>query len=182
MQIVNKNILLTNTFNELYNNDVYISYFGSLDFNITNELINNVINRLKKEGLPKDFFKRIYVSFSESIENAFKHQKIVKHDPLGVVSFSRSKNAYHISVGNIIDVKQRVPIFDRIVELQKKEKKELKKMIKNNIKNASLDTADSAHIGLMKILLNASTCNHSFKELESGELLFVINTNINIHE
>ncbi|GEM_PF-2904587 len=182
MQILNKNTLATNIFNQLLNNEVYISYYGTLDFSITNELINNVVDRLKKDSISQKVFKDIYIVFAEAIENAYKHQRRVKEDHLGIVFLNKHKNKYHISIGNIIEKKDRVVLSNKLNLLLNLSKDELKGRIREQIAKAHPSIDDSASIGLIKMILHSSSISFSFKELESDELLFIINTNIDIYE
>ena len=53
MRIVNKNSIARNIFDDLYNNQVLLTYFGALDYGVTNQMIKHLAGSLAKDNLSK---------------------------------------------------------------------------------------------------------------------------------
>ncbi|MBL4668677.1 MAG: hypothetical protein JKY30_05385 [Flavobacteriales bacterium] len=183
MKIVNKNILASNLFDDMVANNALISYFGALDFEVTNQLIKGINVTLKSKNILPSVYKKIYSSFAEGIENAYKHQKNVRDDSPGIVLCSLHKNFIEITIGNPIELKDRVLLMKKIDEILETDEVILSEQIRSKLLllNHSTDTT-SAKIGLMRIGLNAQkNIKYVFKELQNGELFFMLNFRINLN-
>lgn len=181
MRIRNKSNIASEVFDDLINNNVELSYFGSLDFGISNQLITHLKKKLERIGLNKKQFNRIYISFTEGIDNAQKHQKVVREDSPGIVICSIQNNAFNICLGNVIQSQDRLALSKTIDQLSALSKSELTDLIRKRLTNGDIANDQSAHIGLAKIALNSDqNFFYSFKELDSGELLLILNIFIDL--
>lgn len=180
MKIYNKNTLAANWYEELSVNNVINSYFGPLDFRITSEIINHFGDTLKRKNIKRKVFKKIYSSFAEGVENAYKYQLESDLDKPGMIFCSLVGESVEITIGNTISLDQKIQLTNYIEQLINEDLVLLKKSIKTDLLNLSLNGKEkSAHIGLKRIVINSEKdLKYSFKELHNGELFFMLNFRI----
>jgi hypothetical protein len=181
MQIINKNTLAANIFDDLFNNDVLLFYYGQLDFDITNQIIKNLSERLKAQNISRKVYNSIYATCAEGIENAYKHQKSLNSSKIGLILISKNKNSFYISIGNPIDVSRRIDMDKSLNDLKMKSEEELRGLIKEKIAKSDINNDESAGIGLIKIILNSKhQATAIFKQLDKNELLFIMQIKIDL--
>lgn len=183
MRLINKNTLAANWYDELSANNVLNSYFGPLDFNITTQLINHLGETLKSKDVSSKKFKKVYSSFAEGVENAYKYQfKETEHQP-GVVFCSIVGDYVEVTIGNTISLQQKTELAYYIDQLLNEDVDVLKRSIKSNLLNLQNKPEEkSAHVGLKRIAVNSNKLlKYSFKELSDGNLFFMINFRIKIN-
>ena len=181
MQLLNINSLAANVFGDLLNNDILLFYFGELNFETTNQIIKNIGKNLKELNVSQKTYNDVYAACAEGFENAFKHQKRIKGEKVGLVLVSKNKNSIYIAIGNPIQQKDRAFLESSVSELKKMPKQDLTKLIKKRLVNANLDDFESTGIGLIKIILKANyNVIAVFKELENKEMLFILQLKIEL--
>jgi hypothetical protein len=180
MRLVSKNTLAANWFDELSANNVLNSYFGPLDFSITSQIINHFGKSLKKRNVENKIYKKIYSSFAEGVENAYKYQSKLNKEQPGIVFCSIVGDAVEVTIGNTISLEQKFQLTTYIDKLMTVDLEVLKKSIKADLLGLQFQTEEkSAHIGLKRILVNSNKeLRYSFKELHDGALFFMVNFRI----
>jgi hypothetical protein len=181
LRLANKNIIAKDIFEELFYNKVLLTYFGALDFGVTNQMIKHLSGSLLKDNLNKKQFNKVYSAFAEGVENAFRHQKVLKENTPGIIICSKNGSSFHTYIGNTIYAEDRVSLIRKFDEYASYPIEKLKALAKSSIAEADEANQRSPQIGLLRIFISADKqVAYSFKELENGELLFVLNFSVNI--
>lgn len=182
MRLVSKNTLAANWFDDLSANNVLNSYFGVLDFSITSKIIDRFGASLKSRNVESKTYKKVYSSFAEGVENAYKYQTTTNTEQPGVVFCSIVGEYVEVTIGNTINLEQKFKLSTYIDDLMAKDLTALKKSIKTDLLGLQFKPDEkSAHIGLKRIVINCNKeLNYSFKELHDGALFFMINFRIKI--
>ena len=183
MRLINKNTLAANWFDELLSNNVLNSYFGPLDFSITSQIINHFGISLKNKNIEAKVYKKVYSSFSEGVENAYKYQSKNSDSQPGMVFCSLNGDFVEVTIGNTINLIQKKELSLYIDGLLKEDLEILKSSIRSNLLGLQFRPEEkSAHIGLKRIIINSNKLlKYSFKELHDGELFFMINFRVKIN-
>lgn len=181
MKLINNKILTSEVFEELHNNEILLSYYGFLDFDLSSVLIKRFKSALQLDALQKSVSNKVYTCFAEGIENAYKHQKKgFGVASVGIVMVSKRFESYFISLGNLISISSKGVLENKIESLLSMNMEEIKYHIKERLILLDPLVHSSAEIGLAKIALQCDgKMSYEMKELDSGELFFLLNIVIN---
>lgn len=180
MRIVSKTALVTSVFEDFLDNEVLVSYFGVLNFELSNQLVKVVKASLGELKISKSSLTKIYTVFTEGLENAYKHQKQMDEGSFGIVLLSKRGNTFHFSVGNIIHAKERFVIKDLIDQVNLKNSIELDELTEERLVTAEINKDASVKIGLLKMAkFSESKLAYHFRELNNGEIFFLKSITIN---
>ena len=175
MKIFSKRRLTLQVFEDLVNNEVLINYYGSLNFDLANYLIENLKLSLQKTDVDETVARKIYSSFVEGIQNIIAHQLDEPDQvPFGIVNVSRQGDGFLITLGNLIDPDKKSLLESKVETVKKLSLEELREEFNKRLKEADPDKTSSANLGLFQMAMNSSVINCYFNELENGELFFLV--------
>lgn len=165
----------------LYNNNVLFSYYGHIDKNILNQALKIITLSLKKNKESMVVSKRLYNTINECVENIIKHnffpdEGIVDYRSLLLIS--RERDYYAVDTINIVNVRQKESIHQKLDHLTSKNKEDLKTMKLDIISNKQYSEVSTAGLGMLDMILKADAYDYRFKNYDS-DFLFNINFKIN---
>ena len=175
MKILSKRRLTLQVFEDLVNNEVLINYYGSLNFDLANYLIENLKLSLKKSDVDEKLARKIYSSFVEGIQNIIAHQQDNPDQvPFGIVNVSKQGDGFLITLGNLIDPEKKSLLESKVEKVKTMSAVELREEFSKRLKDADPEKTTSAHLGLFQMAMNSTDINCYFNELENGELFFLV--------
>jgi hypothetical protein len=159
--------------------NIILEYNGKLDYDIINELLEDLNCRLDETDLSTLIKKRIYSTAVETLENIMRHapkNKTIKKMP----SFSILKlnDGIIVESCNVVTKKQEVVLKDRI-DFINNNNKNLKKIFAEKLKSSNISVEGGAGLGVFIIGKNAKEkISYSFKELSTEESYFCLKIKI----
>lgn len=176
MKILSPIKLPTEVFELFTDNNVIVSYYGSLDLELTNQLLGKI--RAYSASLKTALRSKLYACLAELIENAYKHQSSAA--PLqrnSIVVISLHRDIFQISVGNIISVKDKQVVSQALSTIESMTSEDIDNEIIKRLKSADPEKTPSAKIGLLKIAKKSKNrIHHSIHELDNGSEFILLRT------
>lgn len=175
MKILSPIKLPVEVFELLHNNRVLLSYYGSLDL----ELVNQLLEKIKGNSLlsaNQGLKSKLYACLAELIENAYKHQSSVNDERQNcIVIINLHKGVFQVSVGNVISSKNRKVLINEFERINQLELSEISAEVLTRLKDADYQTSKSAKLGLLKTALKAENrMYYSLQELDEGSEFVLI--------
>lgn len=155
--------------------NIILEYNGKLDYDIINELLEDLNKRLEKTDLSTLIRKRIYSTAVETLENIMRHapkNKITKKMP----SFSIMKinDGIVVESCNVVTKNQQSVLKDRIDYINDNTKN-LKKIFAEKLKTSNISVEGGAGLGVFIIGKNASEkISYTFKNINAEESYFCL--------
>jgi hypothetical protein len=162
----------------LHDNNVIFSYYGFIDTNVLNEVLQ--ITKSKLEGINESplVVTRVYDAINECVDNIIKHNfypddSRVHYKSLLVVS--KNNEHYLIDTINVVNDMQKETISEQLNYLNTRTKEEIVALkLKGKNPNNAFELGD----GLIDLVLKADNFGCTFKNLDRN-YLFNINFKIN---
>jgi len=170
-QIIENGGITIGTFNllelqkNLKNLGIMISFSGGFSQGIIEELSEAIEKHLSKENLAKGNIYHVISIFVEQAqnirnytsgkENTLEPEDFERIATSGIVTIGKDQEGYYIYSGNYIQQKDMQELNDKLENLSKLNKEELKKFYKEQLRK-SRDNQTSAGLGLIDIFRKAT--------------------------
>ena len=152
------------------------------DWSNTNEVINQIEERLTNQSVELNAKKKILKIVTEALDNVCKHS--IDYPTQHVSSFIchlDMKDKLYISTRNLIPNEQVGNLITTIQELNQANQEELNQLYKNQLKNGKLTSEGDAGLGLIEIA-RKSTDNIKFTveyhDIETSNFTFLITVDL----
>lgn len=148
---------VNNYINNINEEDVILSYKGSVTSDIITDLLGLSEVRLNTYDIRPNIRKRIYNVLVESLQNVYHHNDCPEHilrefgDKFGVFIISQSENGYKIATGNFLLNEKKAKLENHIVRINKMSKPELKAYYKEVLNNQKFSARGGGGLGLIDI-------------------------------
>lgn len=136
------------------------SYFGVLNFDISQFIITNLKTSLSEIDLENRFKRKIYSSLVEGLENIFRHGSETQNSSNGIVMLTRQSDTFCLTLGNSVTRAKELKLIDGIDEMKDESLESLKLLYKKKLGEADEAIALSANLGLIQIAIN---CENSYE-------------------
>lgn len=144
------------------NSDSYELIFdrtGVYDYKMTNDVIEELQEKLIEQKLDRPSLKRLFGIIVESLENAFRHSveqnEKLNHKVNILIYLLRYGKNYKLVVGNFIDKEECVSLckrFDKILDL---EKRELQELCIDRMKKGFINIKGGGGLGILDIAIRS---------------------------
>lgn len=165
----------------LYTNNVLFSYYGFIDSKVLTQVLTITKNKLELNKEKVVIIKRVYNAINECVENIIKHNFFPEYALLNYKSLlliSASDGYYSIDTINVVNVKQKEAIINKLTFLNSKSREDLLAHKAQIMSNNEYSEVATAGLGLVDLVLKTSDFSFSFKEYNEN-FLFSINFKIN---
>jgi hypothetical protein len=159
--------------------NIILKYSGKLDYDIINELLEDLNNRLEKTDLSTLVRKRIYSTAVETLENIMRHApKKKENNKLPQFCIKDNKDGIIVESCNVVSKKQQSILKERIDYINDNSKN-LKKIFAEKLKNSNISVEGGAGLGVFIIGKNAcEKISYSFQNLNKEESYFCLKIKI----
>lgn len=164
-----------------YTHNVLFSYYGHIDKDILNQALKIINLCLKKNKESLLVSRRLYNTINECVENIIKHNFFPDEgvmDYRSLLLVSKEDNHYLVDTINIVNVRQKESIHQKLDHLTSKNKEDLRNMKLDIISNKQYSEVSTAGLGLLDMILKSDGYQYHFKNYDS-DFLFNINFKIN---
>lgn len=146
-------------FPKLNDQNVLLSYKGSITSDVINQLLESIENKLTEANVDIKVRKKIYNVLVESLQNLYHHVEDLPVDfsegsqenKFGVIYILQANNGYMISTGNFINSSRIKPLKDKIDKINSLTQDELKDMYKFILNHQKLTAKGGGGLGLVDI-------------------------------
>jgi Family of unknown function (DUF6272) len=163
IELQSRKKLALSLYEKMDDNEMIFSYFGLLNFEITQYLIKNLKASIASNEIDEKYARRLYSSLIEGMENIFKNGKEGngdQYDNHGIVMLTKTGESFCLTLGNSVDKTQEAHLLENIDDIKDESVEALKVMYKEKLKNADEVNAESANLGLIQIAINCRNAIH----------------------
>ncbi len=173
-------------FPKLNDQNVLLSYKGSITSDVINQLLESIENKLTEANVDIKVRKKIYNVLVESLQNLFHHVEDLPVDfvegapenRFGVIYILHVDKGYRISTGNFINSSRIKPLKDKIDKINSLSQDELKDMYKFILNHQKLTAKGGGGLGLVDIARKTGNkIEYSFHNYNNDYYFF----NLDIH-
>lgn len=165
--------------------NVIISYYGILDFDTIEILLNKSMQEMDAINTDKSIKKRVVNVMVECLENSYKHSDYNNNNSLDVKNYSSKfifelqDDMFVVTVGNIISSKSIEALKNKIELVNKLSKDSLKKLYKEVITKGQISDKGGAGLGIIDIAIKSGNkIQYKFDPINSDLSYYVIKTRI----
>jgi len=164
------------------NGIVFLTYGGFF----TQSLIAGMTEVLEKEvedaNLSMKISNDIFVVFIELSQNVMNYSKKFKSDedfdPKGLIYVGKRDGNYFVESKNIISIKDKERIEERLKHIEKLSKVEVKKLYKEVRRSGKDSHEKGGGLGFLEIAKKVSSFSFEFRELSEDKLYFNFIANV----
>ncbi|WP_347488968.1 SiaB family protein kinase [Desulfoscipio sp. XC116] len=153
--------------NHLKESGILISFSGRFSQGIIEELGDAIKKHMQTEDMPKNDIYNVFAIFVEQTHNIKNYttdkEGSCYYDQIacsGIVTIGKSEGAYFICSGNLVEDKDVKPLAQKINQIMHLDKKDLKKLYKEQIRQELAPGSQGAGVGLIDI---ARKSKHAIK-------------------
>ena len=157
--------------------------------NFNQDIITSIIKTLEKEFesncINKGMMTKILTIFIELSQNLLHYAKtdlyssdIVLSSGKIIFGYEKEKNNYYILSRNIVNLKTKEKLMEKLETIIKLSLKEIKKMYMKLLRNGDNCHCKGAGVGLYEIAKYAENFNYKFTKIEEDKYIFVFKANI----
>jgi hypothetical protein len=159
--------------------NIILKYDGKLDYDIINELLEDLNRRLEETDLSTLLRKRIYSTAVETLENIMRHAPKKKtNNTLPHFSIKKLNDGIIVESCNVVSKKQEVILKERIDYINDNTQN-LKKIFAEKLKTSNISVEGGAGLGVFIIGKNAKEkISYSFKNINEEESYFCLKIKI----
>ena len=168
-------------FEDLKDHEILMCYFGNVSFKISNHLINTLKENLDADEMERVFFKKVYSSFVECIENITRHTEndIDSGERFGIVNVSRQGDYIVIHSGNMIKIEDIPDLENRLKPLKEQSQEEIKQAFQKQLVKGELTDKGEARLGMLQIALNSEgNMDYEFQHVDDDKQFFLLEVRI----
>lgn len=159
--------------------NIILRYSGKLDYDIINELLEDLNKRLEETDLSTLVRKRIYSTAVETLENIMRHAPKKKlNNNLPQFCIKNEKDGIIVESCNVVSKKQQSILKERIDYINDNSKN-LKKIFAEKLKSSNISVEGGAGLGVFIIGKNAcEKISYTFQNLNKEESYFCLKIKI----
>jgi hypothetical protein len=175
-------------YSKLQENDVILSYKGS----ITSEIINNILEDIENKFMEIDEVnivkKKVYNVLVESLQNLFHHAEEIpdvlndadyNNVKFGILVIKKIEKNYLIITGNFINSNRIKPLKEKIDKINSLSQDELKDMYKFILNHQKLTAKGGGGLGLVDIARKTGNkIDYSFLSVNKDYCFFNLDINV----
>jgi len=161
LRLIDQNLLNVQTM--LRNHGILISFSGRLSQQLIEEYGDAVKTYLESESRPKNEVFHIFSIFIEMTQNIKNYCTFKANSPSydqiaqsSIVTIGKDDQGTYICAGNLIEHTEVPQLGERIEELTRLDKDELKSLYKQRLKSSDPKDGEGAGIGLIDMARKAS--------------------------
>ncbi len=177
MKTLGKRQIAYDLFEQMKNNEILLSYFGTLSFDMAKYLIDNLKLSLRYSELERMVAKKIFSSFVEGIENVVKHKSpdLLSPADYGIVNVSKVDNNFVINIGNIVANNNKMNLIKSLDIIKDKAVDELKEEYRQKMLAGEMTDEGNAGMGIIQMAINCDgNLDYYFYELDHKEEFFIL--------
>ncbi len=138
-------------------NDTWYSYQGEISQTRLEEILSEVVERMRKEEIIPKVISCAYSVLVEGVQNMVRYCYVREGEPMqGMVVVKKQAIGFHIVLANYIDRQQEAKMIYQLERLNFMTKDELKEKLSQNRRTNALRANCSAGLGLMEISCRSS--------------------------
>lgn len=161
--------------------NIIISYNGKLNYEIINELLEDLNKKMTRSDLSTLCRKRVYSTAVESLENILRHAKQSSDEHLPRFTVKELQNSIMIETCNLVSKAQRNELEEKIEYINANNNR-LKQLFAEKLRNSHISSEGGAGLGVYIIGKNASRkIAYSFNRVSEKESYFCIKIKILQH-
>lgn len=172
---------VNNYIKEIQDEDVILSYKGSVTSDVITDLLSLTEVRLDGRDIKPNIRKRIYNVLVESLQNVYHHndcpESILNQygEKFGVFVISQNDAGYKITTGNFIVNEKKDKLESHIKKINKMTKDELKQFYKDILNNQKFSSRGGGGLGLIDIAKRTrERLQYDFCSYNSGHQFFTL--------
>ncbi len=165
-------------------NQINLIYEGEVTHQITKAFTALTEENMAKDAEPNALQMKVFHIIVESLQNISKHAqnlKGVKDDLKGIGTFlvAKSLTDYFIIAGNIVHSEDLGTMKDLLQKINKLDKKGLKLLHKEQMKQGKISERGGAGLGLIDIARKSGNpLSYEFKQIGDDAYFFILTTQI----
>jgi len=182
IEILSRKKLAQSLYEKMTDNEMIFNYFGKLNFELSQYLLNNLKISLNETDVEKKYSRKIFSTMVEGIENILRHSsKKTNESNEGIILLTReSDNSFCLTIGNAVDTQQEIRLLENLDEIKDESIESLKMMFKERLASTDPEVSISANLGLIQIAINCdNNIDFDFLPLNNTtQKLFLLNITI----
>ena len=161
--------------------NIIISYSGKLNYEIINELLEDLNDQMKNSDLTTLCRKRVYSTAVESLENILRHAKQTSDKHLPRFAVKENSDSIMIETCNLVSMDQRNELQEKIEYINANNNR-LKQVFAEKLRNSHISKEGGAGLGVYIIGKNAGRkIAYSFDRVNEKESYFCLKIKILQH-
>jgi len=165
-------------------NQINLIYEGEVTHQITKAFTALTEENMAKDAEPNGLQMKVFHIIVESLQNISKHAQNlrgIETDLKGIGTFliAKSKTDYFIIAGNLVHNEDMEPMISLLEKINKLDKKGLKQLHKEQMKEGKLSDRGGAGLGFIDIARKSGQkLSYDFKSIGEDTSFFILTTQI----
>jgi len=164
---------------------ILLAYKGEFNHQIVNSILSNAKKQMQNMDIDMTIRKKLYNIMVECLENInryagadiFVHDDSTPHYP--VFLMGRSDEGYYVTVGNLIRDKDKIPLQQKIEDVNELNKEELKEKYREAIMSADVTEDSGAGLGLIDMAIKSDNkLEYTFNNVKDGVSFFILEVKV----
>ncbi len=172
---------LLNIYQYMSRQRILMAYHGEFSQQVVDMLLNHAKQDLQNRGVEYQTRKRTYKVLMECLENILRHREDPGDSPGGsglgggMVLIGGSDEGHFITIGNLVDKKDKPFLQEWLKKVENLDGKELKNKHKEVLKQGKLTRMGGAGLGILEIAIKSgNSMGHGFHDHNETHDLFIL--------
>jgi len=146
---------LFEVYEDLDKRNVVLSFKGDLTSDLLTSILHVIEQKLDRYNEPTPVKRKVFNVLVECLQNLYLHSNIeeqeIKDKPSVIVMVAKSDNGYNILTGNVIPKESVKLLSERLTEINKLSKEELKKLYLETLTDGKRSAKGGGGLGFLEI-------------------------------